>query len=208
MNLILLGPPGAGKGTMAGGIKEHYAIPHISTGDIFRTAIKNKTELGLKVQAIIESGELVPDDLTVSLVEERLNQPDAARGYILDGFPRTIPQAEAFDQISKITVVLNFVLSGEVVIRRLAGRLICRSCGEIFHSRNKPPKKDGICDVCGGELYTRPDDMEDAILNRLKVYEAQTAPLVEYYQKKGVVRDIDSDKSIEEMFGDVYRILG
>jgi len=208
MNLILLGPPGAGKGTMAGGIKEHFGIPHISTGDIFRAAIKNKTELGMKVQAIIEAGDLVPDELTVSLVEERLKQPDTAGGYILDGFPRTIPQAEAFDRIAGDVRVLNFVLDHQVVIRRLSGRLVCRACGEIFHSRNKPPKTEGVCDLCGGELYTRPDDMEESIMNRLEVYDRQTAPLVDFYKKKGNIQDIESDRSIEDMLAEVFRILG
>ena len=208
MKLILLGPPGAGKGTMAAGIKDHYRIPHISTGDIFRAAIKEGTELGKKVKSILDSGELVSDDLTVALVEERLAQSDTADGYILDGFPRTIPQAEAFDKIAGDYRVLNFVLDHAVIVNRLSGRCICRSCGEIFHTKSKPPKQEGICDLCRGELYTRPDDMEESILNRLEVYDAQTAPLVDFFKSKGHMEDIDSDQSIPAMMEDVMKVLG
>ncbi|MBI9102370.1 MAG: adenylate kinase [Spirochaetales bacterium] len=208
MNLILLGPPGAGKGTMASGIKDHYRIPHISTGDIFRTAIKEGTELGKKVKSILDAGELVSDDLTVALVEERLSQPDAKEGYILDGFPRTIPQAEAFDKIAGEYRVLNFILAHDIVVNRLSGRRICKNCGEIFHIKSKPSQKEGVCDSCGGELYTRPDDMKEAILNRLEVYDAQTAPLVDFFQAKSQMADIDCNQPIPAMMEDVLKVLG
>lgn len=208
MNLILLGPPGAGKGTMASGIKERYNIPHISTGDIFRAAIKNQTDLGRKVQAIIEAGDLVPDELTVALVEERIQEPDAQEGFVLDGFPRTIPQAEAFDKISRVDVVLNFTISHEKVVKRLAGRRICRNCGKIYHVDTLKPKVEGVCDLDGGELYIRPDDMEESIRNRLEVYDAQTAPLIAYYDKNNLMKDVDGSGSIEKMFNEVYAILG
>ena len=208
MNLILLGPPGAGKGTMASGIKERYSIPHISTGDIFRTAIKNQTEIGKQVQAIIAEGSLVPDELTVALVEERIQQDDAKDGFILDGFPRTIPQAEAFERISKIDTVLDFAIPHEKVIKRLTGRRICRTCGEIYHVETKQPKVEGICDLDGGELYIRPDDMEDSIRHRLEVYDAQTAPLIAFYKEKGLMKVVDAEKGIEETLNSIFELLG
>ncbi|MCP4724191.1 MAG: adenylate kinase [bacterium] len=207
MKLILLGPPGAGKGTMAAGIKEHFKITHISTGDIFRTAIKEGTELGRKVKSILDSGELVSDDLTLELVNERLQQPDAKNGYVLDGFPRTIPQAEAFDRIAGDYRVLNFVLAHEVIVNRLSGRIVCRKCGEIFHTKNKPPNQERICDLCGGELYTRPDDMKESILNRLEVYDVQTAPMVDFFRKKGHMDNIESNQPIPDMMKDVLAVL-
>ncbi len=207
MNLILLGPPGAGKGTMATGIKEKYSIPHISTGDLFRAAIKNQTELGKKVKSILDEGNLVSDELTLALVEERLNQKDAQNGFVLDGFPRTIPQAEEFDKLFSVDLVINFTIPHEKIVTRLAGRRICRTCGKIYHIKTLPPKVEGICDIDGGELYIRPDDMEEAILNRLKVYDKQTAPLIEYYKPKGIMRDIDAQGDIDGMFEDVFRLL-
>lgn len=207
MNLILLGPPGAGKGTMATGIKEKYAIPHISTGDLFRAAIKDQTELGKKVKSILDAGDLVSDELTLALVEERLHQKDAQNGFVLDGFPRTIPQAEEFDKLFTVDLVINFTIPHEKIVGRLAGRRICRTCGKIYHVKTLPPRKEGICDIDGGELYTRPDDMEEAILNRLQVYDRQTAPLIEYYQPKGIMRDVDAQGSIDEMFEAVFRLL-
>lgn len=192
MNLIFLGPPGAGKGTLAVKAAEEYKIPHISTGDIFRAAIKNKTELGVKVKAIIDSGELVSDDLTVALVKDRLAQADAQNGFILDGFPRTIPQAEALAKIAKIDAAVNFDIADEAVVERLSGRRVCKECGTNFHIMFKQPKVEGKCDNCGGELYTRDDDKIEAIKNRLVVYRKSTAPLIDFYKDKGNLVDIDA----------------
>ncbi len=198
MNLIFLGPPGAGKGTLAGLVSKEYSIPQISTGDIFRDAIKRETELGKKVKEILGRGDLVPDDLTVSIVRERLTQPDAQKGYILDGFPRTIPQAEALEKIQKLSAVVNFEISDAQVVERLSGREICKNCGAIYHVKNMPSKVKGVCDKCGGPLYTRPDDSLESIKNRLDVYRKQTEPLISYYGKKLLLKNIDSSKSPED----------
>ena len=207
MNLIFLGAPGAGKGTLAAQLSKEYGTPQISTGDIFRAAVKEGSELGRKVQGIMEKGELVPDSLTVELVEERLAQADAQNGYILDGFPRTIAQADALASFQKIDMAINFNTSDEVVIRRLSGRRVCRSCGAIYHVENMPPKFKGKCDKCGGELYTRDDDTIESIKNRLRVYKDQTEPLIEYYRSKGFLRDIDSSTSPEESFSQIKSLL-
>jgi adenylate kinase len=208
MKLIFLGPPGAGKGTLAGIVSKEYGIPQISTGDIFRDAIKRETELGKKVKEIVGRGDLVPDELTVSLVRERLDQPDAAGGYILDGFPRTIPQAEALDGFQSMDAVVNFSISDEIVIGRLSGREVCKSCGAIYHVKNMPSKVKGVCDRCGGALYTRPDDSLESITNRLEVYKKQTEPLITYYRKKELLRDIDSSKSPEDTLVQIRKALG
>jgi adenylate kinase len=207
MNLIFLGAPGAGKGTLAGIVSKEYAIPQISTGDLFREAVKNGTELGLKVKGIMERGELVPDELTVALVRERLQRPDTARGYILDGFPRTIPQAQALGGIQRIDAAINFRSDDPVVIRRLSGRRICRSCGAIFHVDNIPPKVEGVCDRCGGELIIRDDDRIESIRNRLKVYREQTEPLIRYYSGLGLLEEIDSSRSVEDSASQLRPIL-
>ncbi len=207
MNLIFLGPPGAGKGTMAFRAKEHFSIPHISTGDLFRAAIKNQTELGKKVKSIIDAGNLVPDELTTAIVEERLGQGDCGKGFILDGFPRTIPQAEALKGITSINKVVNFTVTEEEVIRRLSGRRVCRSCGESYHVEFIPPAKDGSCDKCGGELYTRDDDQIDAIKNRLSVYGQSTEPLINFYNKEGNLVDVDSSQHPDKVFEDLVTIL-
>lgn len=208
MNLIFLGPPGAGKGTMAFRAKEHFTIPHISTGDLFRAAIKNQTELGKKVKSIIDAGDLVPDELTTAIVEERLNQGDCGNGFILDGFPRTIPQAEALKGITKIDKVVNFTVTEDEVIRRLSGRRVCRSCGESFHVEFIPPAKEGVCDKCSGELYTRDDDKIEAIRNRLSVYGQSTEPLINFYREEGNLVDVDSSQHPDKVFEDLVKILG
>ena len=207
MNLIFLGAPGAGKGTLATQLSKEYEIPQISTGDIFRSAVKEGSGLGRKVQGIMEKGELVPDALTVELVKERLTLQDAQNGYVLDGFPRTIAQADALATFQKIDMVINFKISDDVVIRRLSGRRVCRSCGAIYHVENMPPKVEGKCDTCGGELYTRDDDTIVSIKNRLRVYKEQTEPLIAYYRDRGLLREIDSSKSPEDSLAQIKSIL-
>ncbi|MDC7218542.1 MAG: adenylate kinase [Spirochaetales bacterium] len=207
MKMILLGPPGAGKGTMAARMKEELNIPHISTGDIFRAAIKNQTELGVKVKAIIDRGDLVPDDLTVALVKERLSEDDTKTGYILDGFPRTSGQADALAEFSAVDGVINFTVSEEEVVRRLSGRRLCKECGTGYHVEFIPPKKEGICDKCGGELYTRDDDQIDSIKNRLNVYADSTEPLISYYREKGLIRDIDAGQNPDDVFANFKKVI-
>jgi adenylate kinase len=207
MNLIFLGPPGAGKGTLAGQAKVLLNVPHISTGDIFRGAMAAGTELGKKVKAIIESGGLVDDETTIALVKERLFQADAQSGYILDGFPRTIPQAEALSNFSKLDYVVNFVISDDKVLQRLGGRLVCRKCGYNYHAINNPPKVPGVCDKCGGEVYKRPDDSDESIKKRLEVYRSQTEPLIDYYRKKGLIADIDANVEIDGMLTNFKKAL-
>jgi adenylate kinase len=208
MNLIFLGPPGAGKGTLAGLVAKELGIPQISTGDIFRDAIKRETELGKQVKAIVGRGDLVPDELTVSLVRERLARPDTAKGYILDGFPRTIPQAEALEGFQKLDAVVNFVIGDDVVVLRLTGREVCRSCGAIYHVRNMPSKVKGVCDRCGGATYTRDDDKLESITNRLEVYKQQTEPLIAFYRERGLLRDVDSSTTPEATLAGVRTALG
>ena len=208
MKLIFLGPPGAGKGTLATRVSKEYGIPQISTGDIFRDAIKRETELGKKVKEIVGRGDLVPDELTVSLVRERLGQPDAGKGYILDGFPRTIPQATALGEFQKIDAVVNFTITDSIVIQRLSGREVCKTCGSIYHVTNMPSKVKGVCDKCGGVLSTRPDDTLESITNRLEVYKKQTEPLIQFYREKKILRDIDSSKSPDDTLVQIRAILG
>lgn len=192
MNLVLLGPPGAGKGTIAGIVREKLGIPHISTGDLFRAAIKNETPLGLKVKAILASGELVPDSVTVDMVRERIAQSDCRNGMILDGFPRTVFQADELAKMVKVDHVVNFSLSEESVVKRLSGRRMCVSTGKIYHIIYNPPKVEGKDDETGEPLIQRDDDKEDAIRNRLKVYQESTEPLITYYRDKGLLRTIDA----------------
>jgi adenylate kinase len=208
MKLILLGPPGAGKGTMAVRIKDEWAIPHISTGDLFRAAIKNQTELGVKVKAIIDRGDLVPDELTVALVQERLGQGDCSKGYILDGFPRTTGQADSLSQFSPVDLVINFTVTEKEVVRRLSGRRICRNCGAAYHVEFIPPKVEDVCDKCSGELYTRDDDQIDSIKNRLKVYADSTEPLIKYYKEKGLLKDVDAGQKPDDVFASVKKVMG
>ncbi|SRR6056297_359596 len=207
MNLIFLGPPGAGKGTIAVRVKEHYRIPHISTGDLFRAHIQNQTDLGKEVKAILDSGELVPDELTIEMVRQRLQEGDTDKGFILDGFPRTIPQAEALSNFSKIDAVLNFELSKESIIKRLSGRRIAKQSGKVYHMLYNPPKVEGKCDESGETLIQRPDDKPEAIENRLSVYERQTAPLIDYYEQKGALIAIDAEPSADEVFSQVIEKL-
>ena len=213
MKIILMGPPCAGKGTQAEKLVELYQIPHISTGDMFRKAQKDGTELGLKAKEYMEQGQLVPDEVTVGIVRERLAEADCKDGFLLDGFPRTVQQADALDGILKdLGMVLDRVINIEVdkafLVDRLTGRRVCRTCGATFHVVNKAPKVEGVCDKCGGELYQRNDDKIETVSNRLDVYAAQTAPLIEYYQSKGIMSSIDGSKSMEDVLADIRSALG
>ncbi len=199
MKLIFLGPPGAGKGTIAKIIVKEKGFAHISTGDLFRAAIKNQTELGVKVKSIIDAGDLVPDELTIALVKERLNQDDIADGFILDGFPRTIAQADALASFCEIDSVINFEIEDEKIIQRLSGRRLCKECGEGFHTKFMPPKVENVCDKCNGELYIRKDDQPESIKNRLVVYEKSTQPLIDYYKDKGLLVNIDASGKPEDV---------
>ena len=207
MNIVLLGPPGAGKGTVAALLKKELDVPHISTGDIFRENIKNGTDLGKKVEAIMASGGLVPDDVTCEMVRDRLSKDDTANGYILDGFPRTIAQAEALSGIDDIDYVLNFVLDEEEIVRRLSGRRLCKSTGRIYHIVTNPPKKEGIDDETGEPLIQRDDDKPEAIRHRLEVYKASTEPLIGYYKEQGVLVEVDGDRPVDEVYADVKSLL-
>ncbi|SFA93300.1 Adenylate kinase [Acetitomaculum ruminis DSM 5522] len=214
MKIIMLGAPGAGKGTQSEKIEEKYQLPHISTGDIFRANIKNNTELGQKAKTYMDKGELVPDELVVDLVIDRVKQDDCAKGYILDGFPRTIPQAESLDAALKdmndaIDYAIDIEISDEAIIKRMSGRRACTKCGATYHIVNVPPKKEGICDKCGTELILRDDDKEETVKNRLKVYHDQTQPLIDYYKKKGILKEVDGSKSTpEDAFAAIVKILG
>ncbi len=207
MNFIFLGPPGAGKGSLAVKVAEDYKIPHISTGDIFRAAIKNQTPLGVKVKAIIDSGSLVSDEITCELVKERLSQPDVSNGFILDGFPRTIPQAEMFTSICPDVAVVNFVIKDEIVIKRLSTRRVCRKCGANFNVLTLPPKVEGVCDKCGGELYQRDDDKQESILHRMDVYREQTEPLIDFYRKRGNITDLDASIETDVLLGEFKKLF-
>lgn len=207
MNLIFLGPPGAGKGTIATKLKDVLNIPHISTGDLFRAAIKAENDLGKKIKSIIEAGNLVPDEVTIEVVKRRLEEDDVKNGYILDGFPRTTTQAEALDTFTTIESVLDFNLEDEEVIKRLSGRRVCKECGESFHTLFVPPAKEGICDKCNGELYTRKDDQIDSIKNRLEVYYNQTEPLKAFYNNQDKLVTVDSSPAPSEVLESVKKML-
>lgn len=207
MNVILLGSPGVGKGTYAKILSEKYRLPHISTGDMFREEVRNNTKLGQKVKSFMEKGLLVPDEVTIKMLKERLRKKDAKKGFLLDGFPRTIKQAEALGMIAKIDFVLNFSAPEEVIIQRISGRRTCKNCGATFHIQNIPPKKPGICDKCGGELYQREDEKPEAVKKRLGVYKNQTKQLVAYYKKKGNLKEIDANRAVEEVIREVKEVL-
>lgn len=198
MNLMALGAPGVGKGTYSDMIVKSFGIPRISTGDMFRENIKNNTPIGRKAKVFMDKGLLVPDDITIEMLKERIAKDDCKSGFLLDGFPRTIPQAEALGQIAKIDKVLNFVAPENIIIERLSGRRVCRKCGATYHLRNIPPKKPGICDVCGGELYQRDDDKEEVIKSRIEEYLKKTAPLIDYY--KEILFDVDVSSPYENRF--------
>ncbi|MBQ2432107.1 MAG: adenylate kinase [Peptococcaceae bacterium] len=212
MKIILMGPPGAGKGTQAEKLVDLYQIPHISTGDMFRKAQKDGTELGLKAKSYMDQGQLVPDEVTVGIVKERLAEADCKEGFLLDGFPRTVQQADALDTIlAELDIALDCVVNIEVdkafLVDRLTGRRVCRTCGATYHIANKAPKVEGVCDKCGGELYQRGDDTIETVSNRLDVYAAQTAPLIDYYKSKGIMSSIDGSKSMEDVLADIRTAL-
>ena len=206
-NFVFLGPPGAGKGSLAVKVAEDYKIPHISTGDIFRANIKAQTPLGVKVKAIIDSGSLVSDELTFELVKDRLAQDDCKNGYILDGFPRTIPQAEMLDGLVADLKVVNFQIADEIVIGRLSTRRVCKACGANYNIKTLPPKVEGVCDKCGGELYQRDDDKQESILHRMDVYREQTEPLINYYKNKGKITDLDASIETDILLGKFKEIF-
>jgi adenylate kinase len=213
MKIIMLGAPGAGKGTQAKQIATKYSIPHISTGDIFRANIKNGTELGKKAKEYMDQGLLVPDELTCDLVMDRIAQDDAKNGFVLDGFPRTIPQAEALDAaLTKIGQSMDFAIDVDVpdenIINRMSGRRACLNCGATYHIVSIPPKKEGICDTCGNELVLREDDKPETVKKRLDVYHDQTQPLIEYYGGKGILKSVDGTQPMEKVFEDIIAILG
>lgn len=213
LRAVLLGPPGAGKGTQAVRLVEKYEIPHISTGDIFRKNIKEGTELGKKAQEYMNVGALVPDELVVDLVKDRLQQDDCKNGFLLDGFPRTIFQAEKLDEFLsesnlKMDIVINLKVEKEALIKRLTGRRVCKDCGASYHIVNIPPKKEGVCDICGGELIQRKDDNIETVENRINVYEEQTAPLIGYYKEAGSLVDFDGEASLDEVFDAIVQAIG
>jgi adenylate kinase len=189
MRIVILGPPGSGKGTYSSRLSARLGIPHISTGDIFREEIKSGSELGRRISEYVSNGRLVPDDTVNKVMEKRLSKEDCGRGFILDGYPRTIQQAEFLDRLSKIDVVINLNVPDEVIVRRLSSRLICKKCGAIYNKITLPPKVDGVCDKCGGELYQREDDKPEVVRERIKIYKKEVAPLLEHYRKAGVVFD-------------------
>lgn len=213
MKIIMLGAPGAGKGTQAKMIADKYGVPHISTGDIFRANIKNGTELGMEAKKYMDQGLLVPDELTVRILLDRVAQDDCKNGYVLDGFPRTIPQAEVLDsELTKlgdhIDYAINVDVPDENIVKRMSGRRACLTCGATYHIEHVPPKKEGICDVCGSELVLRDDDKPETVKNRLNVYHEQTQPLIDFYTEKGVLKTVDGTVSMEEVFAAITAILG
>jgi len=213
MRILIMGPPGAGKGTQATRIALLCEIPHVSTGDIFRAEIKGSSELGEKVRSYLNAGKLVPDQVTVEVIEKRLRQPDCERGFLLDGFPRTIPQAQALDRMLKaggekgLDLVLDIGVAAGVLLERLTGRRVCRECGATYHLLYQPPQEKGRCDRCGGDIYQRDDDTAETVSNRLDVYQKQTAPLLEYYQERGILRNVNGERSIDEVFQEIKKVI-
>lgn len=212
LRLVLLGPPGAGKGTQASAIISKYSIPHISTGDIFRENIKKGTDLGKQVEAYMNKGLLVPDELVVSIVKDRLTKEDCKEGFLLDGFPRTVNQAEALDEELKnmnlkLDKVINIQVGKDILIERAIGRRICKNCGATFHIKFNPPKEENVCDKCGGELHQRDDDTVETVEKRIEVYHEQTKPLIDYYDKKGLLLNVDGSKPVEEVFNEIIASL-
>ena len=212
MKIIMLGAPGAGKGTQAKRIAEKYGIPHISTGDIFRANIKNQTELGMKAKAYMDQGALVPDELTLELIMDRFTNEDCKNGYVLDGFPRTIPQAEALtkalaEKQDAVDYAVNVDVPDEAIVSRMSGRRACLACGGTYHVKFNPTKVDGICDACGGELVLRDDDKPETVQKRLDVYHKQTQPLIEYYQTQNILKEVDGTLPMEEVFAAIIAIL-
>ncbi|MCR5595802.1 MAG: adenylate kinase [Lachnospiraceae bacterium] len=213
MKIVMLGAPGAGKGTQAKMIAERYGIPHVSTGDIFRANIKNDTELGRKAKGYMDKGELVPDELTVSMLLDRVAADDCKNGYVLDGFPRTIPQAEVLDkELDRLGESIDYAIDVNVpdenIVKRMGGRRACVTCGATYHIEHVPPKKEGICDNCGGELILRDDDKPETVQNRLNVYHTQTQPLIDFYTAKGVLKTVDGTQDMQKVFADITDILG
>lgn len=212
INVVMLGAPGAGKGTQAAMISQSYRVPTISTGDILRQAVADQTELGRKAKDYMEGGQLVPDEVVIGIVKERLKADDCQEGFILDGFPRTVVQAEELGKAlsetdRELDAVLEVGVSEEVIVGRLTGRRTCRKCGKIYHLSSNPPQSEKVCDECGGELYQRSDDAVETVRNRLEVYKEQTAPLLDYYKRQGLLRTVDGEKPVEEVFEDVQKIL-
>lgn len=212
MNIILMGLPGAGKGTQAELITEKYPIPHISTGDMFRKAMKDETPLGAKAKSFMDKGELVPDEVTIGIVRDRLNESDASKGFLLDGFPRTVEQAEALNEImndmsSKIDAVIYIKVAQEELLTRLTGRRICKTCGKAYHLVFNPPKVEGVCDIDGGKLYQREDDNPETVQNRLDVNIKQTKPLLDFYDAQGVLKEVNGEGDIDDVFKEVQSIL-
>ncbi len=200
MRMVFLGPPGAGKGTLAAMASARLGLPHISTGDLFRAAISEGSDLGKKVKQVLAEGRLVSDALTIELVRERLGRDDAEKGWILDGFPRTTGQAQALEEFDPVDRVVNFDVEDPLILFRLTGRIVCKACGKIYHARTMPPRIAGVCDACSGQLYTRPDDSEEAIRTRLTAYRQQTAPLIEWYGSRGKLATIDGAGTPEEVY--------
>lgn len=213
MKIVLLGPPGAGKGTQAKLIVQKYNIPHISTGDIFRKNIKEMTPLGIKAKEYIDKGQLVPDELTVEIVKDRIKQDDCKNGFLLDGFPRTVAQADALNDVlselgTKLDYVINIKVDENNLIERLSGRRVCPKCGASFHVVFNPPKVEGVCDYCGAEVVQRADDSEETVKNRLSVYNKQTQPLIDYYTKNGLIKNINGEQDINDVFEEICNVLG